>query len=88
MLQVAIYPLTHRGLNTFCVYYVCDCHHDKFVDSLCGAIQSTLNDGPITLTVYPKKFISLIDDHLDKVLKVLIKTHGFDIKSGSTYLAI
>lgn len=88
MLQVPIYPLTRRGLNTSYVYYVYDYRHNKFVDSLCGAIQSTLNDGPITLIVYPNFLVSLSDDHLDKVLKVLIKTHGFDIKIGSTYLAI
>lgn len=38
--------------------------------------------------VYPNFLVSLMDGHLDKVLKVLIKTNGFDIKSGSTYLAI
>jgi len=75
-------------LNTSCVCCVCDCRHNKFVDSLCGAIQSTINDGPITLAIYPNFPVALSNDHLDKVLKVLIKIHGFDIKIGSTYLAI
>lgn len=87
MLQVAIYPLTRRGLNTSCVCCVYDCHHNKFLDSLCGAIQATLHDSPITLTIYLNFPISLFDGHSDKVLKVLIKTNGFDIKSRSTYLA-
>lgn len=55
---------------------------------MCGAIQATLHDGPITLTVYPNFHVSLTDDHLDKVLKILIKTNGFDIKLGTTYLII
>jgi len=88
MLQVLIYHLTWRGLNTSCICCVCDYHHDKFFYSLYGAIQTTLHDDPITLTIYPNFVISLSNNHLDKFLKVLIQTNGFNMKFGSTHLTI
>ncbi|MEX5618478.1 hypothetical protein ABFV55_27780, partial [Pseudomonas syringae] len=46
LLQVAVRPLTRRGLNTSILICVRDQRHKSFNDSTLGMVQSSLSEGP------------------------------------------
>ena len=47
MIQVAAKPLTRLGLNTSIVMCLRDNKHLDYRDSIIGAVQAGLNDGPV-----------------------------------------
>ena len=69
MMQVAAKPLTKLGLNTFIVMCLRDNKHLDYQDSIIGAVQARLNDGPICFQCYPNFTVRLRDaDILDSVV--------------------
>lgn len=83
MLQVGIRPLTRKDLNTSALVCALDTRHHSFKDALLGAVQAPLHDGPIYFNVYPNFTCSLSDPHLNRSLRLKIKTHGFNMLEGS-----
>ena len=53
MIQVAAKPLTRLGLNTAIVMCLRDNRHLEYRDSIIGAVQAGLNDGPVYFHCYP-----------------------------------
>ncbi|RVW20915.1 hypothetical protein CK203_110548 [Vitis vinifera] len=88
MIQVAAKPLTRLGLNTAIVMCLRDNRHLEYRDSIIGAVQAGLNDGPVYFQCYPNFTVRLRDaDILDSVV-LHIKTHGFKIKPGNSPVSI
>ncbi|KAL6313388.1 hypothetical protein AAG906_001100 [Vitis piasezkii] len=88
MIQVAAKPLTRLGLNTAIVMCLRDNRHLEYRDSIIGAVQAGLNDGPVYFQCYPNFTVRISDaDILDSVV-LHIKTHGFKIKPGNSPVSI
>ena len=88
MIQVAVKPLTRLGLNTSIVMCLKDNRHLKYRDSIIGAVQAGLNDGPVYFQCFPNFTIKLRDaDILDSVV-LHVKTHGFKFKEGNSLVSI
>ncbi|GAV63108.1 LOW QUALITY PROTEIN: MP domain-containing protein, partial [Cephalotus follicularis] len=78
LIQVTIKPLTRQGLNTF-VLACLDARHLNFNDSLIGAIDTSLCNGPVYFNGYLDLTISLIDKNILETLKINIKLHGYNV---------
>ena len=88
MIQVAVKPLTRLGVNTSIVMCLRDNRHLEYRDSIIGAVQAGLNDGPVYFQCYPNFTVRIRDaDILDSVV-LHIKTHDFKIKQGNSSVSI
>ena len=88
MIQVVTKPLTRLGLNTSIVMCLRDNRHLDYRDSIIGAIQVGLNDGPVYFQCFPNFTIRLRDaDILDSVV-LHVKTNGFKFKEGNNPVSI
>ena len=88
MIQVAAKPLTRIGINTSIVMCLRDNRHLDYRDSIIGAVQARLNDGPVYFQCYPNFTLRLRDaDILDSVV-LHVKTHGFKFKEGNSLVSI
>ena len=84
MTQVAAKPLTRLGLNTSIFICLRDNRHLNYRDSIIGAVQAGLNDGPVYFQFFPNFTVRLKDaDILDSVV-LHVKTHGFKFKQGNS----
>ena len=81
--QVAVKPLTRKGLNTFILGCLKDCKNLNFADSLLGLIKASLAEGPVFFNVEPNFSVSLIDQNIIDSLVLNLQTSGFDMKPGS-----
>lgn len=87
-IQVGINALTHKGLNNFVLCTVRDLTHNTFTDSLIGGIVSPLCNGPVWFESYTNFSVYFFDEHLADILKLQIKTSGFDMRSKRTNISI
>ena len=67
LIQVSLKPATWLGLNNFAILCICYKWHNKFHDSLLGAFESSLCDGPIYVSYFPNFTLSLTDPTLYRV---------------------
>ncbi|GAV77716.1 LOW QUALITY PROTEIN: MP domain-containing protein, partial [Cephalotus follicularis] len=84
LVQVTTKPLTRQCLNTS----VCEARHLNFDDSLIGAIETSLYNGPVYFDGYPDLTISLTDKNILETLKINIKLHGYNMLPGSEIIAV
>ncbi|GAV92107.1 LOW QUALITY PROTEIN: MP domain-containing protein, partial [Cephalotus follicularis] len=87
LVQVTIKPLTRQGLNTSILASLRDARHLNFDDSLIGAIETSLCNGPVYFDGYPDLTISLTDKNILETLKINIKLHGYNMLPGSEIIA-
>ena len=88
MIQAATKPLTRLGLNTFIVMCLRDNRHLDYRDSIIGAIQTGLHDGPIYFQCFPNFTVRLRDANILDLVVLHIKTHGFKFKKGNNLVSI
>ncbi|GAV81446.1 MP domain-containing protein, partial [Cephalotus follicularis] len=88
LVQVTIKPLTRQGLNTSILACLRDARHLNFDNSLIGAIETSLCNGPVYLNGYQDLTISLTDKNILETLKINIKLHGYNMLPGSEIIAI
>ncbi|GAV82788.1 MP domain-containing protein [Cephalotus follicularis] len=88
LVQVTMKPLTRQGLNTSILACLRDAKHLNFDDSLIGAIETSLCNGPVYFDGYPDLTISLTDKNIFETLKINIKLHGYNMLPGSEIIAI
>ncbi|GAV90380.1 MP domain-containing protein, partial [Cephalotus follicularis] len=88
LVQVTIKPLTRQGLNTSILACLRDARLLNFYDSLIGAIETSLCNGPVYFDGYPDLTISLTDKNILETLKTNIKLHGYNMLPGSEIIAI
>ncbi|GAV73226.1 MP domain-containing protein, partial [Cephalotus follicularis] len=65
-----------------------DVRHLNFDDSLIGAIETSICNGPVYFDGYPYLTISLTDKNILETLKINIKLHGYNMLPGSEIIAI
>ena len=88
MIQVVVKPLTRIGLNTSIVMCLRDNRHLDYQDSIIGAVQAGLNNGPVYFQCYPNFTVRLRDvDILDSII-LHVKLHGFKFKEGNNPVSI
>ena len=88
MIQAATKPLTRLGLNTFIVMCLRDNRHLDYRDSIIGAIQTGLHDGPIYFQCFPNFTVRLRDANILDLVVLHIKTHGFKFKPRNSLVSI
>ncbi|GAV72544.1 MP domain-containing protein, partial [Cephalotus follicularis] len=88
LVQVTIKQITTQGLNTSILACLRDARHLNFDDSLIGAIETSLYNGPVYFDGYPDLTISLTDKNILETLKINIKLHGYNMLPGSEIIAI
>jgi len=88
LVQVAIKPLTRRGLKASVLLGLRDAHFIDWEDSLLGLIEASMHDGPVYFDCYPNFTISLSDPHILKALTLSIRTQGYQILEGVQPLAL
>ena len=75
LVQVAIKPLTRKGINASVLMCLRDARFKNFSDSILGMITASLYDGPIYFDCYPDISLTLDDPNIVKALTLNILTH-------------
>ena len=88
LIQVAIRPLTRKGINASVLMCLRDARFKNFRTSILGMITSSLFDGPVYFNCHPDLTLALDDPNIVKVLTLNILTFGYDMDEGSKPLAI
>ncbi|GAV86628.1 LOW QUALITY PROTEIN: MP domain-containing protein, partial [Cephalotus follicularis] len=88
LVQVTIKPLTRQRLNTSILACLRDARHLNFDDSLIGAIETSLCNGPVYFDGYPDLTISLTDKNILETLKINIKLHSYNMLPGYEIISI
>ena len=88
LIQVAIRPLTRKGINASVLMCLRDARFKNFRTSILGMITSSLFDGPVYFNCHPDLTLALDDPNIVKVLTLNILTSGYDMDEGSKPLAI
>ena len=88
LVQVAIKPLTRKGINASILMCLINARFKNFRTSILGMITSYLFDGPIYFYYYPDITLALNDPNIVKALSLNILTFGYDMDEGSKPFAI
>ena len=88
LVQVAIKPLTQKGINASVFMCLRDARFKDLDTSILGMITSSLFDGPVYFNCYPDITLALDDPNIVKALTLNILTSGYDMDEGSKPLAI
>ena len=88
LIQVAIRPLTRKGINASVLMCLKDARFKNFRTSILGMITSSLFDGPVYFNCHPDLILALDDPNIVKVLTLNILTSGYDMDEGSKPFAI
>ena len=88
LIQVAIRPLTRKGINASVLMCLRDARFKNFRTSILGMITSSLFDGPVYFNCHPDLILALDDPNIVKVLTLNILTSGYDMDEGSKPFAI
>ena len=75
LVQVAVKPLTRKGINASVLMCLRDARFKNFSDSILGMITASLYDGPIYFDCYPDISLTLDDPNIVKALTLNILTH-------------
>lgn len=87
-IRVGISPLVHKGIDAYALCTVRDMTHNKFTNSLIGGIVAPLSNGPIYFDCFPNFSVYTFDDNLRDILKLQIRTTGFDMCQTRTNISI
>ena len=88
MVQVAIKPLTRKGINASVLMCLRDARFKHFKDSILGMITASLYDGPIYFSCYPDLILALDDANIIKALTLNIASFGYHMEEGSKHFAL
>ncbi|KAG9453331.1 hypothetical protein H6P81_006235 [Aristolochia fimbriata] len=86
--QIALKPLTLKGLNTSLMMSLRDARCLNWANSLMGVMETSLTNGPVYFNIYPDLALSMTDPHLLKALSLNLITHNYEFRSGSETIAI
>ena len=86
LVQVAVKPLTRKGINASVLMCLKDARFKDFHTSILGMITSSPFDGPVYFNYYPDITLALDNPNIVKTLNIL--TFGYDMDEGSKPLAI
>ncbi|KAL4655043.1 hypothetical protein ACB092_01G422700 [Castanea dentata] len=83
LVQVAVKPLTRKGIDASVLMCLRDARFKKFNDSILGMITASLYGGPVYFDCYPDLALALDDPNIIKALTLNILTSGYDMDDGS-----
>ena len=83
MVQVAIKPLTRKGINAFVLMCLRDARFKNFKDSILGMITASLYDGLVYFNCYLDLTLTLDDPNIVKALTLNIVSSGYHMEEGS-----
>ena len=86
--QVAIKPLTRKGINASVLMCLRDARFKHFEDSILGMITVSLYDGPIYFNYYPDLTLALDDPNIVKALTLNITSSSYHMEEGSKPFAL
>ena len=67
--MAGIEPLYRKGIPATVMMTLLDFRHNRYCDMLMGGISAPMAAGATAFDVIPNFAVSLLDDHLDKVLQ-------------------
>ncbi|XP_057789081.1 17.9 kDa class II heat shock protein-like [Salvia miltiorrhiza] len=85
MIQVGLKP-TKLGSNTSAIICLRDKRIPKYLDSICGRVESSLCDGPIYFSYYPNHCVHLSDSCKSFTIDVKIKGSEVGISATLMYM--
>ena len=88
LVQVAIKPLTRKGINASILVCLRDARFKNFSDSILGMIIASLCDGLVYFDCYPDISLALDDPNIVKTLTLNILTSGYNMEEGSKPFAL
>ena len=88
MVQVAIKPLTRKGIKASVLMCLCDARFKNFKDSILGMITASLYDGLVYFSCYPDLTLALNDPNIIKALTLNIASSGYHMEEGSKPFAL
>ena len=88
LVQVAVKPLTRKGINASVLMCLRDARFKKFNDSILDMIIAYLYDDTIYFDCYPDICLALDDLNIVKALTLNILTSGYDMEKGSKPFAL
>ena len=88
MVQVAIKPLTRKGINASVLMCLQDARFKNFKDSILGMITASLYDGLIYFSCYPDLTLALDEPNIVKALTLNIASSGYHMEEGSKPFAL
>ena len=88
MVQVAIKPLTRKGINASVLMCLRDARFKNFKDSILGMITASLYDGPVYFSCCPDLTLALDDPNIIKALTLNIASSGYHMEEGSKLFAL
>ena len=88
MVQVAIKPLTRKGINTSVLMCLHDARFKNFKDSILGMITASLYDDPVYFNCYPDLTLALDDPNIVKALTFNIASSGYIMEEDSKPFAL
>ena len=88
LVQVALKPLTRKGINASVLMCLRDARFKNFFDSIHGMIAASLYDGPVYFDCYVDISLALDDPNIVKALTLNILTFGYNMEEGSKPFAL
>ena len=88
MVQVAIKPLTRKGINAFVLMCLRDARFKNFKDSILGMITASLYDSLVYFKCYLDLTLTLDDHNIVKALTLNIVSSGYHMEEGSKPFAL
>ena len=88
MVQVAIKPLTRKGINAFVLMCLIDARFKNFKDSILGMITASLYDSLVYFKCYLDLTLTLDDRNIVKALTLNIVSSGYHMGEGSKPFAL
>ena len=87
-IRVGISPLVQKGIDSYVLCTVRDMNHNKFIDSLIGCIVAPLSNGPVYFDCFGNFSVYTFEKNLGDILKLQIRTTGFDMCQTRTNISI
>ena len=88
LVQVAVKPLTRKGINVYVLMGLRDARFKNFKDSILGMITASLYDGHVYFNCYPDITLALDDPNIVKALTLNIASSGYHMEEGSKPFAL
>ena len=88
LVQVAVKPLTQKGINASVLMCLQDARFKVFSDSILGMITASLYDVPVYFNYYPDISLTLDDPNIVKALTLNILTSGYNMEESSKPFAL
>ena len=88
LVQVAVKPLTQKGINASILMCLRDARFKVFFDNILGMITASLYDGPVYFNYYPDISLAFDDPNIVQALTLNILTSSYNMEESSKPFAL